>query len=79
MKNAESEKLKPSINPLALPENKYKQGEIVCERVRPSQKLVVEQYLDRIYYCKLKEAPHRKAIVYLERDLMADNPNLVAN
>lgn len=53
--------------------NKYKQGEIVCEKIRPSQKLIVERYADGIYYCKLNESPHRKALVYLERDLMADN------
>jgi hypothetical protein len=53
------------------PENKYKAGEIVCDRIRPSQKLIVERCTDRIYYCKVQEAPHRKAIVYMERDLSA--------
>jgi hypothetical protein len=53
--------------------NKYKPGEIVYEKVRPSQKLIIEQYLDKIYYCKPVHAPHRKALAYLERDLVADH------
>ena len=52
-------------------EGKYKAGEIVYDRIRPSQKLIVDRCIDRIYYCKLQEAPHRKAIVYMERDLSA--------
>lgn len=52
-------------------EGKFKTGAIVCEKVRPAQKMIVERYSDRIYYCKLQEAPHRKAVVYVERDLFS--------
>lgn len=55
--------------------NKYKEGEVVFEKARPLQKLVVERYLDKLYYCKLPEAPQRKSLVFLERDLMAYNDN----
>lgn len=51
--------------------SKYKPGEIVIERIRPSQKMIIEYYADRVYYCKLQEAPHRKAIAYMEKDLSA--------
>jgi hypothetical protein len=52
--------------------NKYKPGEIVYEKVRPSQKLIIERYMDKLYYCKPADAPHRKALAYLEKDLVAD-------
>ena len=54
-------------------ETKFKPGEIVFERIHPSQKLVVSHYFDRIYYCKAEEHKHRKELVYFERDLMAAN------
>lgn len=59
-----------NCNPM-ITENKFKAGEIVCEKIRPSQRLIVEKYSDNIYYCKFEEAPHRKAVVYVERDLTA--------
>ncbi len=55
-----------------ITESKFKPGEIVCEKICPSQKLIVERYSDNIYYCKYKEAPHRRALVYMERDLVAE-------
>lgn len=51
-------------------ENKYKEGDVVMERIHPSQKLVVSYYQDKIYYCKAQEHRHRKELVYFERDLM---------
>ena len=54
-------------------ETKYKAGQIVFERIRPSQKLVVSHYFDKIYYCKVEEHRHRKELVYFERDLMSAN------
>jgi hypothetical protein len=58
-------------------ESKYKLGDIVSEKTRPSQKMVIERHADGIYYCRLIEAPNRKALVYLERDLMTDKPKLM--
>lgn len=57
-------------------ENKYKAGEIVFDRIRPGQKLIVERFEDRVYYCKVMEAPHRKAIAYLERELKSATSNI---
>jgi hypothetical protein len=51
-------------------ETKYKAGEIVFDRIHPSQKLVVSHHQNNIYYCKPHEHRHRK-LVYFERDLMA--------
>lgn len=52
--------------------NKFKAGDIVYDRIRPGQKLIVERISDRLYYCKVANAPHRKAIAYLERELKSE-------
>ena len=53
-------------------ENKYKEGEEVYAKVNPSLKLIIRRYVDRIYYCKIKEDPTRKELVYFEREIMSD-------
>jgi hypothetical protein len=54
-------------------ENKYKQGDIVNERVRPTQKLIVSRQFNKIYYCKIHENPQRKELVFFERELKWDS------
>ena len=53
-------------------ETKFKEGEIVFERTHPSQKLIISNFADKLYYCKVYEAPHRKPLVYFERDLASE-------
>ncbi len=53
-------------------ENKYKEGEEVYAKVNPSLKLIIRSYVDRIYYCKIKEDPLQKELVYFEREIMSD-------
>jgi len=53
-------------------ENKYKEGDIVNERVRPLQKLIINRHINNIYYCKIQENPRRKNLVFFERDLQSD-------
>jgi hypothetical protein len=50
-------------------ENKYKSGEIVSERIRPSMKLIVSRYVNGIYYCLIQERSCKKELVYLEWEL----------
>lgn len=50
-------------------ENKFKEGDIVVERNRPTQKLVIDRYLNQIYYCRDQENSKLKELVYFERDL----------
>ncbi len=62
------------FNPLkyikaAVMENKYKEGDIVCAKENPSQKLIVRRYVDKIYYCRVKDEPTAKELVYFEREL----------
>ncbi len=54
---------------------KFNEGEIVYERTHPSQKLIVSYYADKLYYCKVFEAPDRKPLVYFERDLLPTAPS----
>lgn len=57
---------------MTIKENKFKNGELVFERTNPYQKLSVSRYADRVYYCKIVNAPERKELVYFERELIAD-------
>lgn len=52
-------------------DNKFKQGDEVFERVRPTQRLVISRYSEGIYYCKDKQTRIRKELVFLERDIKA--------
>lgn len=52
------------------PENvKYKAGDEVYANMNPSQGLVIRRYVDRIYYCTIKEKPNAKELVYFEREI----------
>lgn len=57
-------------------ENKYKEGEEVYAKENPSLKLIVRRYVTRIYYCKIKEDPTRKELVYFERELLSDSKGI---
>ena len=57
---------------MVISESKFKIGDVVHERTNPSQKLIVNRYVDRVYYCKIQSAPNRKELVYFERELIAD-------
>ena len=53
-------------------DNKYKEGQTVYANEAPDLELVIRRYVDRIYYCKVKEHSDRKELVYFERELRAD-------
>ncbi len=50
-------------------ENRFKEGDIVVERTRPSSKLVVTRCDGSLYYCRHVEFSKRKVLVYFDRDL----------
>jgi hypothetical protein len=52
-------------------ENKYKTGEVVCERIHPTQKLIISRFLNGIYYAKIMGQKARKELVFLEKDIKA--------
>ncbi len=51
-------------------ENKFKEGEVVRARINPNQNLIVNRYVNQIYYCKIQENPTHKDLVYFERELL---------
>lgn len=50
-------------------EKTYELGEVVFERVRPNQKLIVMNRVGNLYYCVPKENLKRKALVFYARDV----------
>ncbi len=53
-------------------EKKYRNGEVVIDRIRPNQKLIVCNYRNGVYYCHSQEANTQRGLVYFERDLKAE-------
>ncbi len=53
-----------------MTENRYKIGEVVCERIRPAQKLRVKRFEKKIYHCSALENKAIKNLVFTERELM---------
>ncbi len=49
--------------------NKFKIGEIVVDRIRPGQRLVVSKIIGRQYHCQIYDSPSRAHLVFFERDL----------
>lgn len=58
-------------------ENKYKEGEVVCEKTNPNVRLVVKRYLNNIYYCKIQWDDEQEELALLEREI--ETVALIAN
>jgi hypothetical protein len=52
-------------------DNIYKEGTFITAKADPECKLVIDRYLDRIYYCKAVNNPNGKLLAYFERELIA--------
>ncbi len=52
-------------------EPKFKAGEIVYERIRPAQNLIIRNHVGLIYYCSAQEHPTAKPLVFFEHELVA--------
>ncbi len=57
--------------------NLYKKGEIVVERIRPGQNLIVSRYSQNLYYCRVQGNDKRKELVYSESELMTASPQII--
>jgi len=57
---------------------KFKEGEIVFERVRPAQELIVRNHSGMLYYCSSEEHPNRKDLVFTERELVSKENGLIS-
>lgn len=53
-------------------EARFKIGEVVYERIRPGQKLIVNRFANNLYFCRSLEDVHRKDLVFFERELMPE-------
>lgn len=51
-------------------ENKFKDGEVVFERIRPGRKLSIRRYAANVYYCRAEDDPKGKDLVFFERELV---------
>ncbi len=51
-------------------ENKYKAGEVVYDRVRPNQNLIIKKFYNGVYYCVPDERANGKELIYSEGDLI---------
>lgn len=51
-------------------EPKFKEGDIVYERIRPTQKLIVKSSKGLIYSCMPIEHPNQKELSFFERELI---------
>lgn len=47
----------------------YKAGQTVYSRKNPKKALIVRAFLNKIYYCYVKDSPDDKEEVYFEREL----------
>jgi len=56
-------------------EIKYKIGDIVYDRTRPSQQLVITKHQFNTYYCQPVDNPRQRALVFFEADLMGESIN----
>jgi hypothetical protein len=48
----------------------YKAGTFVTAQNDPENQLVINRYLDRIYYCEAVNDPTHKLLAYFERELI---------
>ena len=52
-----------------LQDNKFMEGSEVFAKANPTITLIIRRYLDKIYYCKVKEDPNQEEQVYFEREI----------
>ncbi|MEQ8925053.1 MAG: hypothetical protein RLO81_04525 [Fulvivirga sp.] len=56
-------------------QREYKDGQIVFAKTNIKQPLIIRRYVDRVYYCKLKDNLLAKEQVYFARELQASPEN----
>ncbi len=51
-------------------DNSYKTGTVISAQRDPNTPLIINRYLDRIYYCEAVNDPTHKLLAYFERELI---------
>ena len=54
-------------------ENRFKIGDVVCAKVRPSVSLIIQLYTRRVYYCTVQNDPLANELVYFDTELKSCN------
>ena len=49
----------------------YEDASFIFAKARPDCKLVINRYLNRIYYCYAVDDPNKKLLAYFERELIS--------
>ncbi|GLU45238.1 hypothetical protein Musp01_28620 [Muricauda sp. NBRC 101325] len=63
-------KIKRQLNPSkAAMKNRYKEGDFVIAKVRPSVILVIQVDIRNVYYCAILDNNTAKELVYLNSEL----------
>jgi hypothetical protein len=52
-------------------DNIYKAGTFMTAKINPESKLIINEYLDRVYFCSAVDDPTKKRLAYFERELIA--------
>jgi hypothetical protein len=59
------------MNNLTTSENKFSEGMVIATKVTPTEKLIINNYMDRIYFCVRVGDRTGKELPYFERELQA--------
>jgi hypothetical protein len=51
-------------------ENRYEAGAVITAKENPAQKLVINRYYHRIYYCYKDGDQTKKLLAYFEHELL---------
>ena len=58
-------------------DNIYKNGTLIAAQNNPNCKLIINRYIDRIYYCEAVNDPEHKLLAYFERELIAPSSKVL--
>lgn len=50
--------------------NRFEAGNLVYAKENPKLALIVRRYVDRIYYCNVRDNSDHKELVYFDRELL---------
>jgi hypothetical protein len=50
-------------------DNVFKEGELVYANENPALELIIRRYVQRVYYCRVKDGLDQNDLVYFEREL----------
>ena len=51
-------------------DNLYKEGTVICAKVKPALKLIITKYRQRICYCSVLGHPSENHFAYFEKELI---------